>query len=98
VVETAAAISAATEQQTAATQEIACTVHVVTDSTVAATANTGEMTHAASHSDQAAGRVAAIPGALLEQASQLGETVTGFLFKAREVVNVSAPQREAQRA
>ncbi len=93
VVEIATAISAATQQQTAATKEIAYTMNVVTAATNDVTVNAEEVTRAAGQSDEAASSVAEISGALSTQSNRLGASVVSFLAKAKEVANVNAKKR-----
>jgi methyl-accepting chemotaxis protein len=85
VLDIATAISAATEEQTAATQEIARTMHTVSDATAAVTINADEVMKAANDSGIAADRVASISGTLARESGRLDQSVANFLAKAREV-------------
>lgn len=87
VLEIATAISAATEQQTAATQEIARTMHTVSSATTAVTINADEVMKAANDSGVAADRVASISGTLACQSGRLDQSVASFLIQARQVVS-----------
>jgi methyl-accepting chemotaxis protein len=85
VLEIATAISAATEEQTAATQEIARTMQTVSNATTAVTINAEEVMKAANDSGVAADRVASISNTLADEYGRLDQSVANFLVKAREV-------------
>ncbi|MBB4200983.1 hypothetical protein CCR94_12700 [Rhodoblastus sphagnicola] len=84
VLDIATAISTATEQQTSATQEIARTMHTVSNATAAVTVNADEVMKAANDSGVAADRVASISGTLASESGRLDQSVASFLAKARE--------------
>ncbi|MCW2285361.1 methyl-accepting chemotaxis protein [Rhodoblastus acidophilus] len=87
VVEIASAISAATEQQSLATQEIARTMQTVTDATAAVTNNATVVNTVANDSGRAAHDVAKISGALANEVGRLDQSVADFLKLAREVAS-----------
>jgi methyl-accepting chemotaxis protein len=84
VLDIATAISAATGQQTAATQDIAMTMHTVSNATTAVTINADEVMKAANDSGAAADRVASISATLAGESGRLDQSVASFLVKARE--------------
>jgi methyl-accepting chemotaxis protein len=95
VVEIASAISAATEQQSLATQEIARTMQTVTDATAAVTSNASVVNTVANDSGRAAHDVATISGVLASEVGRLDQSVADFLRLAREVANGRRSQAAA---
>jgi methyl-accepting chemotaxis protein len=95
VVEIASAISAATEQQSLATQEIARTMQTVTNATAAVTSNAAVVNTVANDSGRAAHDVAKISGALASEVGRLDQSVADFLRLARDVANGRRSQAAA---
>lgn len=95
VVEIATAISAATEQQSLATQEIARTMQTVTDATAAVTSNAVAVSTVANDSGRAAHDVAKISNSLASEVGRLDQSVADFLQLAREVADGRRSQAAA---
>jgi methyl-accepting chemotaxis protein len=87
VVEIATAISASTEEQTLATQEIARTMQSVTDATVAVSSDAAAVTEVANDSGRSAEDVAKMSASLADEVGRLNRSVADFLLTAREVAN-----------
>jgi methyl-accepting chemotaxis protein len=81
--EVATQISAAVEEQGAATREIARNVQEAAAGTAEVTANIAEVTRAASDTGRAAGQMQAVSSALAREADTLRGQVDGFLAEVR---------------
>jgi len=84
--EYASMISAAVEQQGAATHEIALNVDLAAQGTTEVTANIHRLSEGAEETGRAAGAVLTAAGDLSRQSEQLGQAVTSFLGELRKVI------------